>query len=96
MFKIEITEECSGEPTESWVLPYTYKKVFPYTEENLQSAIEFAEKLVNTTLVETHASEVYRLGLNITFNIQGEGGEILFTSRPYRAVDFYGVTHRVL
>ena len=93
MFKIEITEECSGEPTESWVLPYTYKKVFPYTEENLQSAIEFAEKLVNTTLVETHASEVYRL---ITFNIQGKGGKILFTSRPYGAVDLYGVTHRVL
>ena len=87
MLEIEVTEQCLGEPTKSWVLPYTYK------EENLQSAIEFAEKLVNTTLVETHASEVYRL---ITFNIQGEGGEILFTSRPYGAVDLYGVTHRVL
>ena len=87
MFKIEITEQCLGEPTKSWVLPYTY--------DNFQSAIEFAEKLI----IETHASEaseVYRLGLNVTFNIQGEGGEILFTSRPYGAVDLYGVTHRVL
>ena len=87
MLEIEVTEQCLGEPTKSWVLPYTYK------EENLQSAIEFAEKLVNTTLVETHASEVYRL---ITFNIQGKGGKILFTSRPYGAVDLYGVTHKVL
>ena len=88
MLKIEITEQCSGEPTESWVLPYTYK------EENLQSAIEFADKLIADKLIkETHASEVYRL---ITFNIQGKGGKILFTSRPYGAVDLYGVTHRVL
>jgi len=70
LFKIKITEQYStGEPTESWVLPYTY--------DNIQSAIEFADKLVK----ETHASESGVI--TIRFSIQGERGEILFTSRPY-------------